>query len=137
MADEYSRDLSKIRYERAVELYDEAKKLLEDELYKSANNRAYYAAEKAIKAALALRGKDSKTHSGVLHLFNVEYINNPCDYFDKYDYKMFQRMEYIRTKSDYDDFYLASKVDSIKQVTEAKLLIDKVAVLLRDLNIIR
>ena len=137
MADEYSRDLSKIRYERAVELYDEAKKLLEDELYKSANNRAYYAAEKAIKAALALRGKDSKTHSGVLHLFNVEYINNPCDYFDKYDYKMFQRMEYIRTKSDYDDFYLASKVDSIKQVTEAKLLTDKVAVLLRDLNIIR
>ncbi len=32
--------------ERAIELVDEAKELLQNERYKSANNRAFYAMEK-------------------------------------------------------------------------------------------
>lgn len=67
--------LADIRIERAKELLDEAKKLLEAHAYKSANNRAYYFFEKSIKALLAIKEKDAKTHSGVLHLFNAEYVH--------------------------------------------------------------
>ena len=119
-------DLSKIRYERAFELLNEAKGLLNIESYKSANNRAYYAAEKAIKAILIIKGKDSKTHSGVLNLFNSNYIHTPCEFFSRDDLKMLQKMEYIRTASDYDDFYIASKKETVNQVGDAEIILKKV-----------
>ena len=40
------RVLASVRMERAIELVDEAKELLQNERYKSANNRAFYAMEK-------------------------------------------------------------------------------------------
>ena len=48
------------------------------------DNRAYYSFEKAVKALLALKAKDAKTHSGVLHLFNSEYVYQN-DYFTHED----------------------------------------------------
>ncbi len=68
------KSLALVRIERAKELLEEAKGLFESESYKSANNRAYYSYEKSVKALLALKNKDAKTHSGVLHLFNTEYV---------------------------------------------------------------
>lgn len=53
MNNDNMRDLALVRYERSKELLDEAKTLLENESYKSANNRAFYSAEKAVKAVLA------------------------------------------------------------------------------------
>lgn len=46
MNNDNMRDLALVRYERSKELLDEAKTLLENESYKSANNRAFYSAEK-------------------------------------------------------------------------------------------
>lgn len=50
MDKEYYDALVKVRMDRARELYDEAAGLLEKGSYKSANNRAFYAMEKSIKA---------------------------------------------------------------------------------------
>ena len=47
--------LANIRIERAEELLQEAKSLLENGSYKSANNRAYYSFEKSIKAILTIK----------------------------------------------------------------------------------
>ena len=44
--------------ERAKELLDESKTLLESDKYKSANNRAFYAIEKSIKSLLASKEID-------------------------------------------------------------------------------
>lgn len=63
MNDENIKDIAKIRYERSAELLEEAKRLYNDGSYKSANNRAFYSAEKAIKAALITKGKDSEKHA--------------------------------------------------------------------------
>ncbi len=79
---ENMKDLAKVRYERAVELLAEAEEMLNDEHYKSANNRAFYSAEKAIKAALAAKGKDAESHNGVIKTFNMEFIHVPSEYFD-------------------------------------------------------
>lgn len=53
MDNEYYMALAKVRMERAKELINEAKELLDREAYKSANNRAFYAIEKSVKALLA------------------------------------------------------------------------------------
>ena len=118
-------NLARVRLERAEELLEEAKGLLEKEAYKSANNRAYYSFEKSVKALLALKGVDAKTHSGVLHLFNQEYVHKG-DGFTHDDYKMFKESEYIRGASDYDDYYVAKKSDCIDQVNHAEMILDKV-----------
>lgn len=120
------RDLAKARIDRARELYDEAEELLEKGRYKSANNRAFYSAEKAIKAALAARGKDSESHSGMIKTFNVEFIHNPCEFFGREDLSIIQSMERIRSASDYDDFYVASKEECEGQVKKAEELLNKV-----------
>ncbi|MBR1477054.1 MAG: HEPN domain-containing protein [Lachnospiraceae bacterium] len=124
--DEKNRNaLAKVRIERAQELLEEAKRLMVDGAYKSANNRAYYSFEKSIKALLALKFKDAKTHAGVLHLFNSEYVHNG-EYFTHEDYVKFKDSEFIRTASDYDDFYIAAKEDSQKQIENAEYMIKKV-----------
>lgn len=123
---ENMKDLAKVRYERAVELLAEAEEMLNDEHYKSANNRAFYSAEKAIKAALAAKGKDAESHNGVIKTFNMEFIHVPSEYFDRGDMSAFQGMERIRTASDYDDFYVTSKDECSEQVKKARNLLEKV-----------
>lgn len=118
-------NLSKVRLARAEELLSEAKDLLESESYKSANNRAYYSIEKSIKALLALEGVDAKTHSGVLHLFNTKYVS-VGENFTHDDYLLFKKSEYIRTVSDYDDFYTADKKECEEQVKSAETILSKV-----------
>lgn len=119
-------DLALVRLDRAKELILEAETLLEKESFKSANNRAYYATEKALKSLLALKGKDSKTHNGVIILFDDYYVRDKNEYFDRSDLKIIRNMEKIRNASDYDDFYIAGKAECKKQVCNAKKIIEKV-----------
>lgn len=56
--------LALVRLDRAKELYREAKELVKMDSYKSANNRAFYAIEKCIKALLATQQMDVETHNG-------------------------------------------------------------------------
>lgn len=55
MDKEYFDTLAKIRIGRAKELLDDATELLKKGSYKSANNRAFYAMEKGVKALLAMK----------------------------------------------------------------------------------
>ena len=124
--DEYrSIDLANVRIKRAKELLDEAKHLFSAKSYKSANNRAYYSVEKSVKAVLALKKIDAKTHSGVLQLFNKEYVREGT-YFTHEDYVKFKDSEFIRSASDYDDFYVASKEECMKMIENAETMLDKV-----------
>ena len=133
---ENMRELAKVRYERAKELIDEASELLQDEHYKSANNRAFYAGEKAVKAALAAIGKDSESHNGVVKTFNMEFIHQPCDFFSRDDLRILQSMERIRNASDYDDFYVANKAECEDQVKKARQLLRSVSTYLESQGII-
>lgn len=126
MEDKYYAELAEIRLERACELVAEAEMLLDKEMFKSANNRAYYAIEKALSALLISHKIETKTHSGVLKMFNLEFIRNGDGSFTAEDYMAAAEAEHIRNISDYDDFYIASKDQSVKQVQNAKNLVGKV-----------
>ncbi len=118
--------LAKARFDRAKELIEEADELLENNHYKSANNRAFYSAEKALKAALSAKGKDAVSHNGVIKTFNMEFIHTPNDFFDRSDMSAIQTIEQVRSASDYDDFYVTSKAECEEQVQKAKELVTKV-----------
>ena len=119
-------ELAQIRLERALELLVEAEVLLNEGHYKSANNRAYYCVEKCLNALLAIRGVQTLTHSGCLKQFNMIYIHGGDGTFTSNDYSVASQMEHIRNASDYDDFYLASKSETVTQVTNARYMYLKI-----------
>lgn len=123
---EYYLALAQVRMDRAKELLVEAKDLLDRESYKSANNRAFYAIEKSVKALLAMEQIEVTTHSGGLKQFNYAFIYNGDGTFTKDDYQMIAAAEQIRNASDYDDFYVASKDESRKQVEDANVIVSKI-----------
>lgn len=126
MEQEYYDALARVRIDRAKELLDESMELLEMGAYKSANNRAFYAIEKSIKALLALKQTDVTTHSGALKQFNFLFIYKGDGTFTSEDYQKIARAEQIRNASDYDDFYIASKEETKQQVENAKYMVEKV-----------
>lgn len=135
MDKEYYILLAKVRMERAMELLGEAKTLLETNAYKSANNRAFYAIEKAIKALLALKETDVMTHNGALKQFNFLFVFQGDGAFGAEDYQKIARAEQIRNASDYDDFYVANKEETRQQVTNAEYIIEKISDYMRQKGI--
>lgn len=126
MENKHYMELVRIRLERAAELVSEAEALLEKEMFKSANNRAYYAIEKALSALLISHKIETRTHSGVLKMFNLEFIRNGDGTFTAEDYMAASEAEHIRNISDYDDFYIANKEQTVLQIQNAKTLVEKV-----------
>ncbi len=128
----YYEDLAKVRIERAKELLKDAEDLLVKESYKSANNRAFYAMEKSIKALLSVEKIEVATHSGGLKQFNYIFIHKGNGSFTVEDYQKIARAEQIRNVSDYDDFYIASREEAKQQIENAKYIVDKVQKYLED-----
>lgn len=118
MRNEKSRVLALYRLERAKELIDDSKQLFASGSYKSSNNRAYYAIFYAMRAVLALDEVDFKKHSGVIQYFQRTYIKTGV--FDKRYSDIIMGSSEIRNASDYDDFYLASKEETMEQIKGAE-----------------
>jgi len=118
--------LVSIRLDRAKELYFEAVELVNMDCYKSANNRAFYAIEKCIKALLATHKMDVETHNGALSQFNLLFIhqeNNTA--FTKNDYQKIAKADRIRNASDYDDFYIVNKEETKDLLEFVKHFLEK------------
>lgn len=131
---EYHMALAKVRIERAKELLDEAEGLLEKSSYKSANNRSFYAMEKAVKALLATEQVEVSTHNGGLKQFNYIFIYKGNGTFTSEDYSKIARCEQIRSASDYDDFYVASKEEARQQVENAIYIVTKIDKYIADIG---
>ncbi len=87
------------------------------EEYKGANNRAYYAIFHAINAIHALNGKAYKRHKDAIGNFNKDYVKT--EIFPREMGRKIGEAEEIRHASDYDDFYIASREESERQITVA------------------
>lgn len=115
------RELAGYRMERAKEMLSAAKDNLEIGQYKTSLNRSYYAIFHAMRAANILKGFDSSKHSGVIAYFNKEYLKEGI--MDKSLSIIVKNSSFLREKSDYDDFFLASKKDAEKQVENARIFL--------------
>lgn len=126
MDKEFYLALARVRLDRAKELVEESKELLNRDAYKSANNRAFYAIEKSVKALLATEQVEVASHNGGLKQFNFVFIFKGDGTFTPEDYQKIARAEQIRNASDYDDFYVASKAETRQQVENAEYIVSKV-----------
>ncbi len=111
-------DLVCYRLQTARSDLHSAEILLEAGEYKAANNRAYYAVFHAINAVHALDGKMYKRHKDAIANFNKIYIKT--EIFPREIGRKIGEIEEIRHASDYDDFYIASKEETERQVSVAK-----------------
>jgi len=110
--------ISKLRLDNALRCIKSAKILLEEDDFKSAANRSYYAVFYAIRAVLAMDSIDFKKHSAVIAHFRKEYIKTGL--FDTSYSLILSELFEVRTDSDYDDFYILSKEDVIRQINNAE-----------------
>ena len=118
-------DLARYRLDTAKTDLKSAKLLLENEDYKGANNRAYYAIYHAVSAVHALDGKSYKRHKDALGNFNKDYVRT--EVFPKDMGRKIAKAEEIRHASDYDDFYIASKEETVRQIETAEDVVDQIA----------
>ena len=124
MSLENRRAISAVRLEKAEECLADAKLLLESESYKSAANRSYYAIFHAMRAVLAYDGYDSKKHSGIIAEFRRLYIKTGI--FESGLSDIIRSLFDLRTDSDYNDFFVASKADVAEQVGNAEYFVQQV-----------
>lgn len=115
------RELAGYRMERANEMLEAAKKNLEIDQYKTSLNRSYYAIFHAMRAANILKGFDSSKHSGVIAYFNREYLKSGI--LEKSLSVIIKNSAFLREKSDYDDFFIASRKDAEKQLEDANAFV--------------
>lgn len=96
-------ELCRYRLSKACEYLNDAEKSLGYEMYDTAANRSYYAIFHAVRALLALSGKDFRKHSGVISCFQMDYIKTGI--FEKRMSDIIKSAFSLRTESDYEDFF--------------------------------
>ncbi|MCI6243527.1 MAG: HEPN domain-containing protein [Lachnospiraceae bacterium] len=112
------KDLVLYRLQTARSDLKSARILLEAGEYRGANNRAYYAIFHAINAVHAVSGKAYKRHKDAIGSFNKDYVKT--EIFPREIGRKIAEAEEIRHVSDYDDFYIASREESQRQVAVAE-----------------
>ena len=111
-------EIANYRLQTAEEDLDAAKKLLQDNSIRIANNRAYYAIYHAVSAVHALEKKAYKRHKDAISNFNKDYIRT--EIFPREFGRRIVRAEEIRHASDYDDFYIATREETEQMIETAE-----------------
>ena len=124
MLPEQKIEVSKARFDHAKECLQDAKLLLASESYRSDAKRAYYAIFHAMRAVLALDGVDMKHHSGIISEFRKRYIKTGV--FEVNLSGIISELSSVREGSDYNDFFIVSKAETIRQVQAAEEFLAKI-----------
>lgn len=124
MSNKTSKELSKHRLQQAKDDLRASEILYKENLYKSANNRAYYSIFHSIKAVLALEPIDFKRHKDVIAYFNKNYVSN--EIFPKKMGRKISIASRMREDSDYEDEFVVETDDTKEQIETAKELLELV-----------
>lgn len=111
------RDRIVYRMQKANEDLAVSKNLLGEKHYAQSVNRSYYAIFHAARALFAIDKFESKKHAGVIAYFNEKYVKTGK--VEKKYSKILTYAEKLRLKSDYMDFYIASKEQAQTQLDNA------------------
>jgi len=123
------KDYAIYRLNRAEEDLKSAEELFKEGHYRGANNRAYYAIFHSMRAALALKSVDSSKHSGVIAEFRRIYIKEgvvPVELS-----QMIRSAFTIRNASDYDDMFIASRIETEEQIINARCVYETIEGLIK------
>ena len=125
-----SQDLVKHRLELAEEKLDVSVKLLDDEAWRDAASRAYYAMYHAVRALLATKRLDSRRHSGVISLFNQHFVKPGL--VSRNLGRILMTAKDFRERGDYDEFASISAEMARATVENASRLVREIKDILAD-----
>jgi len=116
--------LAHYRIEQADESLDSAQLLSDNGKYRSSVSRSYYAMFYAVLSLLAFTQNKTSKHSGVISLFNREFVKSGM--FDKDFSKWLTEAFDLRQRADYQEMFTVSE-DRAKTVLEnARIFINGV-----------
>lgn len=118
-------DLAKWRLEKASRTFSEGCELLDAKMYNGAVNRFYYAAFHAARALLAIKNLDSSKHSGVISLFNREFVSSGI--ISKASAKALAIAFTERSEADYDDFKEFNEEETEKIKVDIESFIEEIS----------
>ena len=118
------KDLCEYRLSEAEQCLKTAKNLIELGDYKAAANRSYYCIYHSIRSIIALEGVEFKRHTGNISHFREKYIKTNILDVELSD--IIENAFTVRNSSDYDDFYIVSKSDTIEQAENAEIFLNAV-----------
>lgn len=123
-------DLSKYRFQNAVEDLEASQSLFNEGRVRQSVNRSYYAIFHSMRAVTALDQYDSRKHSGIIAYFNKTYVKEGV--FDKEISRIIDSAFRLREKADYQDFYVVSAAQAQTQIERAKKIVDTIRPYLED-----
>ena len=115
------KELVAMRLKKADETLKDAGILAGAGSYFGAVNRLYYASFYAARALLAVKGFDSPKHSGVIAIFNKEFVKEGI--ISKDLGRILNDLFEIRTAGDYEDNKIFSKAEVDDYLTKCSTFI--------------
>ena len=110
-------------FNSALESLEDSQIAIDNRRYKMAINRSYYAVFHAARALLFKKEIITKTHSGTIRKFGLEYVIN--DSFDAEVAKILSSLEDEREDVDYDYRFTVTKRDAVEAINDAKKFIEE------------
>lgn len=132
--EEKIKELSKYRFNKAMNSLSVSEKLYADGEYGYSQNRAYYALFDAIRSITAIDGFDSSKHSGVIAHFNQCYVKTGI--FHQNTSNIIRLASMLREKSDYEDFYEPDEEDTKGIIESVRMFLNDVSNYLKEQNVL-
>jgi len=102
LSDIERKDLVKYRIEKAKETFAEISVQIENNFFRTAANRMYYACYYAATALLIKEGYETHSHKGVISLLGLHFIKE--NRIDKYLGNIYGKLFFLRLRGDYEDW---------------------------------
>ncbi len=112
------------KMKRARDTYGELEYLISNNYLNTAINRLYYSCFYAVTALLTQNDILAKKHSGVKHMFGLNFIVSGI--ISKELGKFYSELFELRQDSDYEDFFEFEVEEIVVLLIPAKELIDKI-----------
>ena len=113
--------LAHYRLEQAGESLDSAQLLFDNGKYRSSVSRSYYAMFYAVLSLLAFTQNKTSKHSGVISLFNREFVKSGM--FDKDFSKWLTEAFDLRQRADYQEMFTVSEGRAKTVLENARIFI--------------
>jgi uncharacterized protein (UPF0332 family) len=124
MTDDERLAVVEFRIEKSLRAFEQAKGVVELKYWETIANRLYYAAYNAVSALLIANGDTAQSHSGVIHLFGLNFIRT--NIFPAETGKLYHKLFTMRQTGDYDDTYGLTENDVLPYIEPTGQMISEI-----------
>ena len=124
MTDDERLAVVEFRIEKSLRAFEQAKGVVELKYWETIANRLYYAAYNAVSALFIANGDTAQSHSGVIHLFGLNFIRTKI--FSAETGKLYHKLFTMRQTGDYDDTYGLTENDVLPYIEPTGQMISEI-----------